>query len=554
MNSRKLIDLAILARACGNMLACRYLLILAMCLIAPVKAYGAVNTCEALGDLKLPNVERINVELVAAGPFTPRGASRPVAGGNLPSFCRVHIQVQPQINIEVWLPTNGWNERYHGRGVGGLGGVIWHDDLAQALRAGFATATTDTGHSASDKDWAIQPGGGTNMQALEDYGWRSLHQMAITAKAVITAYYGQAPRHSYFSGCSGGGRQGLMMAQRFPEDYDGILAGCAPAAFNRELANFLWPQVVMRERLRKPISEAKLQALSKAVADACDVQDGIADGLVNNPRECRFDMANLACSIDAPSATCLTSAEISTVRAIWDGPRSKDGKRLWFTIDKTIHSAMWEQAPYPTAIEHLRWVTGDPQADWRSITEATFEDHMSRAIQKLGQALDADNPDISRFVRRGGKLLLWHGDADRGDPASGIINYFYRVERGFSSDAEMARAVRLFLLPGVGHCNSDWIERKASIAPFPSRSAELGMPGVFPDRLFDALVAWVETGEAPDRVMAAQKLENGLLRTRPLCRFPKVAQWTGRGSSDDAANFRCVAQQPDPREFTTKYD
>jgi hypothetical protein len=176
----------------------------------------------------------------------------------------VQVIVRPQINIEVWLPSQTWNGRFHGRAGGG---VIAYDDLAEALRAGFATATTDTGHAASDKYWAMKADGSTNLPALEDFGWRSLHQMTITAKAVIAAFYGKAPRYSYFSGCSNGGRQGLMLAQRFPQDYDGIIAGCANPAFNRELATFLWPQVVMRQRLGQPIAEGKLRALSKVRMD-----------------------------------------------------------------------------------------------------------------------------------------------------------------------------------------------------------------------------------------------------------------------------------------------
>lgn len=533
----------------------RGLLLAVFCLLLPIKAYAASGDCEAVNNLHLAGVERISAERLAPGPFVAPGSTAPVAGGDLPAFCRVQLSIAPAITIEVWLPERSWNGRYHGKGIGGYGGVIGHTALAQALRAGYATAATDTGHTVTDKLWAARADGSINRQAIDDYGWRAAHETAVQAKAVIAAYYGKAPAYSYFSGCSGGGRQGLMEVQRFPEDYDGVLVGCSANPFSRELPAFLWPHVVMRERLGGPIAAEKIEALTHAVVQACDARDGVVDGIVTDPRGCDFDPARVGCAA-AASPICLTPAEVATIRAIWDGPRTKSGDRIWFAIDKTIHSAMLRQEPYPFGVDYLRWVTGNPKADLSQLTEANFGDYVEQAMRTLGPAIDADDPVIAPFVDRGGKLLMWHGDADWADPSAASINYFSRVVAAARPGTDINRSVRLFLLPGVGHCFVDARTLEPALnAPFPSASIVAGeMSGVFPDRLFDALVDWVERGKAPERIIASQDLGKGRARSRPLCAFPKVARWTGRGSTDEAANFDCVKGADAAKDFRTKHD
>jgi hypothetical protein len=528
-------------------------------------AHAATSTpCEDLRGLKMASVIRVEADAVAAGTFTPENKQAPLIGGVLPAFCRVRIVIAPQIKVEVWLPAKNWNERFHGRGIGGTGGFIAHQYLADSLREGYATATTDTGHDASDLNWGSNPDGSTNMSALSDYGWRSVHEMTLKAKQTIAAYYGRPSQYNYFSGCSGGGRQGLTEVQRFPADYDGVLAGCTPMAFNRELATFLWPQVVMRERLGRPISVDKLHALSEAVVKACDGNDGIVDGIVNDPRKCDYDPAQLSCDRKASTATCLTAKEADVVRAIWEGPKSRTtGERIWFTAEKTVYAAPWDK-PYPIGVELVKWVTGNPRADWTTLTENNFEDYVNSAIAKLSHAFDADNPRIDKYIDRGGKLLMWHGEADWGDPSRDTINYYSRILASNTASQGTADAVRLFLLPGIGHCAVDWSNWKASAAPYPSAKPVLQtgaafpdapLPGFpFPDRLFNALVAWVERGTPPERVIASQQLPDGRVRTRPLCAFPKTAKWNGVNDTDTADSFACADGGHDMSDFTTMFD
>lgn len=336
-------------------------------------------------------------------------------------------------------------------------------------------------------------------------------------------------------------------------------------AFNRELATFLWPQVVMRQRLGQPIALEKLHALSDAVLRSCDGNDGVEDGIVNDPRKCAYDPAQLSCERNVGSPTCLTPKEVDAIRTIWAGPRSgKTGERIWFTAEKTVYAAPWDK-PYPIGLELFKWVTGDPRASWTTLTEDNFERYVDSAINKLGHAFDADDPRISTFIRRGGKLLMWHGEADWGDPSRDSINYYQRVLEANAKGRQPADAIRLFLLPGVGHCDIEWGSWKASAAPYPSDQPvpqaedapfpDAPLPGFpFPDRLFDALVGWVERGVPPERVIASQQLAGGKLRTRPLCAFPKTARWDSAGDTEDADSFMCVDQGQNRSDFTTKYD
>jgi pimeloyl-ACP methyl ester carboxylesterase len=406
--------------------------------------------------------------------------------------------------------------------------------MAAALRAGYATASTDTGHQYTADETAIigafglNPDGSLNNQLIEDFAWRSVYELALKAKAIIKAYYGESPRYSYWRGMSTGGRQGLAAVQRFPEEYDGVLAGCPAINWeNYLLSAVLWQSVVARQEVGHAIEKAKLEAVKHAAIAACDAQDGVVDGLINDPRQCHFDPGILVCKRKNDNETCLTEQEANAIRKIWDGPRrTGTGERLWFGFERGA-DLIWASQPAPPAgvVEHLRWTKQDVSFDWRTLKEDDFEELIRESSSKFSEIIGTDEPDLQSFRKHGGKLLIWQGESDEIIPPRGIVHYFDRVLAANGGAAQVDSFARLFLLPGVGHATAD--------APFPGSPSE-------PDPLFNALVGWVEKGIAPDHVVASQKLQTGALRTRPLCAYPKVAKWKHTGTTNEAANFVCA--------------
>jgi hypothetical protein len=265
---------------------------------------------------------------------------------------------------------------------------------------------------------------------------------------------------------------------------------------------------------------------------ACDGNDGVADGVINDPRTCHYDPAAAVCKEGSDAASCLTPAEAAVVRKIWEGPVSATGERLWFGLERGADlSALAGDNAFPIASTHVRsWIHQDPAFDWQSITESRFASEMRASQMKFHDVIGTDDPNLDRFRRHGGKMIVWHGEADQLIFPRGTINYFTRVTAASGGAAAMDTFARLFLAPGVGHCG--------------------GGTGPAPIGTFEALVNWVEHGVAPDTLRAARSLEDGTVRTRPLCAYPKTAQWIGSGSTDDAANFRCMESTPDPRDFS----
>ena len=276
----------------------------------PLAAHAAPAVCESLATLSLPEATITAAEDVTSGEFSPPGVGRGPGGGrltNLPAFCRVALTVTPQIRIEIWLPKDGWNGSYRGEGGGGYAGSISYAGLAEGVRRGYATASTDTGHAAAaGGSFALNADGTLNMPLIGDFAERSLREMVVKAKAIVSAYYGSAPKHSYWNGCSTGGRQGLMAAQRFPEQYDGLVIGAPAINWDRFIPSELWPPIVMNTIVGAPISPAKLTAATKAAVAACDASDGVTDGIINDPRSCTYDPRALVCKAGNPS----TGAEI----------------------------------------------------------------------------------------------------------------------------------------------------------------------------------------------------------------------------------------------------
>ena len=493
-------------------------------------AAAAPVPCAELARLSLPNTTVTAAEEILAGDYAPPSGPRQA---NLPAFCRVALTVSPQIRIEVWLPKDRWNGRYRGEGGGGYAGQISYGGLAEGLRNGYATASTDTGHPASaGGTFALNPDGTLNMAAITDFAERSLRELAVNAKAVINAYYGEAPKYSYWNGCSTGGRQGLMAAQRFPAEYDGLVIGAPAINWDRFIPAEIWPQVVMNKTVGAPIAASKLNAATKAAVTACDASDGVADGIVNDPRKCSYDPAALVCKAGEDTASCLSPQEADAIRKIWNGPTSASGQRLWFGLERgTPLGGLAGASGFPIPATHFQyWIHQDPKFDWRTLDDAAFEADFTASQKKFHAAIGTDDPNLEAFRTRGGKMIVWHGEADPLIFPRGTVNYFERVLAQNGGSAQVTQFARLFMAPGVGHCG--------------------GGDGPSPVGLLDTLVNWVEKGEAPATVPASRRRPDGTVLSRPLCPYPTTAKWSGTGSTDDAANFACVDGQHRREDFT----
>ncbi|MBP2327929.1 hypothetical protein JOF56_008314 [Kibdelosporangium banguiense] len=489
-------------------------LVLATVLVAvagTASASGRV-ACADLPKIGLPEVPNVSAQLVTDG--------QAAGMTGLPEFCRVILTVVPRIGIEVWLPTGTYNRRFQAVGGGGYAGVISYPAMAGALRAGFATASTDTGHQVRDGSFALRPDGRLDQQLITDFASRSLTELTLKAKILIKAFYGQPSRFSYWNGCSTGGRQGLMLAQRMPGAYDGILAGAPAINWDRFIPAELWPQVVMRQELGGPIGDCKLAAATQAAVAHCDRYDGVADGVIDDPRRCDFDARTLIGQ--ATPCGAFTTADADVVRAIWQGAVAKNGKRLWYGLAKGAPLGFLAgPVPFPIAENHLRyWVEQNPQFDWRTLDYAGFERDFRASQRLFGNVIGTDDPDLSRLRASGGRLLIWHGWNDQLIFPQGSIDYYQRVLDRMGGVRRVGEFARLFMAPGVEHC--------------------AGGPGPNTFDMFAALTRWVEQGSAPDRVIAS-KVDNGqVTRTRPLCAYPRIARYDGRGNPNSAANFDCT--------------
>lgn len=510
---------------------------LAFILLQPLGASAAIP-CADLVNLPLEDTTVTAAHEVPAGPFTPPGATKPLPGGDLPAFCRVALTVAPAINIEVWLPKSNWNERYQGVGGGGYAGSISYGALATALRAGYATASTDTGHPSSvGGTFALNPDATLNWGLIKDFAQRSLHQMVRKAKRIIRAYYGSGPKFSYWTGCSTGGRQGLMAVQRFPEEYDGLVIAAPAINWDRFIPAELWPQIVMNQELGGPIAPTKLTAVNNDAVAACDAADGVTDGVINDPRKCHYDPASSVCQAGEDPATCLTPQEANAVRKIWNGPTdSKGTKRLWFGLEPgTSFAGLAGTQPFGIAVTHeTYWVRQDPAFDWRTLRESDFEAEFRLSHKKFDHVIGTDETDLHRFDRLRGKVLMWHGESDQLIFPRGTVNYYLRLLRDNGGLRRVDDFMRLFMAPGVAHC--------------------AGGTGPNPVGTLQAVVDWVEKGIAPERILATRTLPDGTVRSRPLCAYPQTAKWTGVGSTDDATNFVCVDGRHDPDDFTVADD
>lgn len=473
--------------------------------------------CRALAELKLDAVKITAAEHVSPGWDFPKSpfnafARRPQART---SFCRVALTIEKEIKVEVWMPDI-WNHRFEGVGNGGLTGALNFPEMARAAAAGFATASTDTGHDTPegffDSSWVAG-----HPDRVENFAHRGHHLMAVTAKKIIAAYYGREPKKNYFTGCSSGGWQGLSEAQRYPEDYDGIVAGAPAINFVRLQAMGFVQAWRARLNPKGELPGAKLSLLAKAMVAQCDTSDGIKDGFITDPRLCKFNWAKVQCQAgDKPD--CLTRAQIARAKMLY-GPQSTPkglklypGKPLGVLAIAPIEFPAGRD-PFDTVmmIQALK-----EKPSWRTASFNPDRD-IPPLDKELGALLNATNPDLSAFKARGGKLLVYHGWADNVLSPTNTLDYVDAVEKKTPGTDGF---LRLFMIPSMGHCSGG------------------DGPNAFDSNA--AIVDWVETGAAPDELIAYHTDKDGTISaTRPICAEPRVAVYKGTGPADAAASFVC---------------
>jgi feruloyl esterase len=547
---------------------------------------GAAGTaiCESLSGLSLPQTTITAAQSIPAGTFT---AADGEVFTNLPAFCRIAATLSPSVDssirIELWMPVTGWNGRFEGTGNGGYAGTIAYPPMADGVQRGNAVANTDMGTAPStvlNGDPLIG-----HPEKWIDFGYRATHEMTVRSKQIVEAFYGGNPKFSYFSGCSTGGQQALSEAQRFPDDYDGIVAGAS--AYNRTHLHtaVVWDFLAARKTAHSLVPQSKLAVLNQAIVAACNTQDGgvSTDNWLIDPRDCKFDPAQLQCK-GADAATCLTADQVSTMRAIYGGPRNpRTNDRIYPGLGPRGSegigiTALLEAGGFPLPTDALfdslfKWVFG---ALWVP-ENFNFDSDMARVDEVLRPILNATNPDLSAFRQRHGKLIMFHGFADGLLAPQDSINYYSEVvaqqngngnkvkaitvsansngqgTRASGDDAvdvldpdalhETQKFARLFMAPGMSHCGG------GPGANVFNGDDNLGGPRDSDHDVLSALVRWVEQGDAPDRIIATKFVNDkpaaGVAFTRPLCPYPQLPAYRGTGDTNDAASFVCRADEPD---------
>ncbi|HYK38108.1 tannase/feruloyl esterase family alpha/beta hydrolase [Alloacidobacterium sp.] len=526
------------------------LLLLSAAFAFSTLAWGADSKCAALKQSSLPNITIESSEVVTAGAFRPPNMKpdekTPRLYKTVPAFCRVLATLKPtsdsDIKVEVWMPERGWNGKFRGLGNGGFAGYIAYSGLAAAVSQGYAAASTDTGHSTPGADWALG-----HPEKIVDYGYRGVHEMTVDAKSMVKAFYGDDAKRSYFASCSNGGRQALMEAQRFPNDYDGIIAGAPANNWVPMLTGGL--KFLQTTDAAGYIPPAKIPAIGKAVDAACDTQDGVADGVLNDPRQCRFDPSTLLCK-GTESDSCLTEPQVGSLKTIYAGAHDASGKLIFPGLLPGAEEGRGGWATWITGSEQGKsagafYVTGYfanmvyGKSDW-DFKSANIDDALRLAFEKTGDALDAMNPDLKPFLSHS-KLILYHGWNDPGIAALNTVNYYNSVvETVGGQTAE--QSLRLYMVPGMQHCGGG----PGATVFGQDESAPRGDAG---HDIFTALVDWVEDGKAPSTIIAMKYDEDDTAKTnahrhveitRPLCVYPQEAKYNGSGNKNLAASFSCA--------------
>jgi feruloyl esterase len=512
--------------------------------------------CERLATLSLANATITVAQVVSAGAFVVPGTAPREGGGSsalagtigpvpdvpgrvtantaglglgynggkgippfdtLPAFCRVAATLKPSpssdVRMEMWMPIAGWNGNFRGTSPNGLGGVLNYNAMGVGLTDGFAIASMDTGHQGGDTAWM------RDQEKLTDFAGRAMHETTNVGKALTAAYYGTAPKYSYMIECGGGSAAALHEVQKYPADYNGIVVGGHAAHLTRQIFGQLWLWMAAHPNGVAVLPTPKLTVVHEAVLNKCDVLDGVKDGLLEDPTKCTFDPKEIACKAgDEPG--CLTPAQVEAVEKIYSGPiNPRTKERIWSPLYRGSEldwSFFTESAaPIGIATGALRMILDDPTWNYQSVD---FDSDVAAADGSQIARVNASNPDISAYVRRGGKLMLSGGWNNALVPAGAVLDYYKNVEARIGIK-DTREGVRLYMVPGMIECN--------------------GGPGTDTFDMLSVMRRWVENGQAPNAIPASRVEHGKVVRTRPLCPYPQVATYRGSGSADDARNFVC---------------
>jgi hypothetical protein len=513
------------------------------------------QSCEQLAQLALPNAKIASSQAVAAGAFAPPAGATPWLVGDpsfykqLPGFCRVMVVDKPtadsDIKIEVWMPASGWNGKFRGQGNGGFAGEIDYRAMGLAIIEGYASAGTDTGHAGNGGDaaWALG-----HPEKIIDFAYRAIHEMTLVGKATVKAFYGNDPKQSYFANCSNGGRQALMEAQRYPQDYDGILAGAPANYWTHLLPSALWDAQATTLDPASYIPSSKISAIAHAALAACDAKDGVKDGILNDPRQCHFDPATMLCR-QGDSDSCLTRPQVTALKKLYEGAHDSMGKGVFpgFVPGGEEGGGGW-----------ALWITGDgpgkallfafdygyfadmvyENSEW-DYKKANLDDAVRASDEKFARVLNAMETDMKAFEARGGKLIIYHGWSDSGISPLNTINYYESVVNKMGKQ-DTDSFMRLYMVPGMQHCGG---------GPGPDVFGEYGISPVNDPQhnIYLALEQWVQNGTPPSRVIASKMASEGpgakVKMTRLLCPYPLKAKYKGSGDPNDAVNFACEKEK-----------
>jgi len=491
--------------------------------------------------LHLTHVTVDSAAPVTTGSYTPPGTTTPITG--LPDFCNVALTQTDSagnpIHIAVWLPAK-WNGRFQGIGGGGYScGISYAGtggptaSLQEAVDSGYAGASTDCGVPPADGatgSWALTSSGHLNWPLITDFASAGIHDMTVAGQAVTRVFYPGQLRDSYFFGCSTGGREGLMEAQRYPADYNGIVSGAPAINWTRFIPAEIWPALVMNQ-MHDALPTCKEDAFTAAVVKACDARDGVTDGIISDPAGCHWNADHLI-GVKTPCGT-ITATDAAVMNRIWQGPVTAGGRPLWYGLERgaslaglaatTTANGVTTASPFPITASWLgTWLQQNPDWNWQTLTYAQFGQLFAQSVREFSATIATDNPDLSAFRNHGGKILIWHGLADQLIFPQGTIQYYQRVQNTMGGAASTDSFARLFLAPGAQHC--------ASAA------------GPAPADPLAAVVKWVEHGQAPHSILAtvADPATGAVILSRPLCAYPLVARYNGHGSTTQARNFTCA--------------
>jgi feruloyl esterase len=508
---------------------------------ATVIADGA--SCSRLASLTLPHATFTAATLVDGG-VPPDVAVQSRDARALPPFCRVAATLAPtsdsDIKIEVWMPLSGWNGKYNAVGNGAFSGSMPYPAMTTALTRGYAASGTDTGHTGNTASFAKG-----HPEKVNDFGWRAVHEMTVAARTIVAAFYGAPPRHSYWTGCSAGGRQALKEAQRFPADFDGIVAGAPGLDWTGRASQAVRVAGALEDPAAR-LSDAQVRLVHQAALDACDAADGVKDGVIGNPEACRFDPGVLQCAAEGSGpasrarqagqtdqtsqavkagrgdeADCLSAAQVATVRLIYSPLVNASTKReiagLAAGSELGWTDRGWSASARATGLDQFRYVVfGDPS--W-TLAKFSGAPDAARAEEQDRDTINALDPNLKPFFERGGKLIQYHGWSDPQIAPGNSTQYYRSVLAAIGNAAAVQQSYRLFMAPGMAHCG--------------------GGDGPNTFDMLGALEQWVEQGRAPDTIVASHTSSGLVDRTRPLCPYPQLATYNGSGGTDEAESFVC---------------